>query len=581
MATNFTEKTVSYVSAENGNYSIRSLHVHATQEEWEQPPLKSYIPEEGEIVVYDKASEDGQDLIKIGDGKTLVGELQFSGSQVSSVNGKSGIVELSAQDVGARPDTWTPTASQVGAVPTSRKVNNKALSSDISLSATDVGAAPSSHVTENNNPHGVTAEQIGASSIPHTMSGNIISVNDSGDAPLPGLSIYGKTVQNGTPTPENPAPLESVGAGGAICVTVAGRNLLGGEALADKLVAEVQATKDEANGTVVFSAANVTGAILFYPLKQNTQYTIILYGNNSNADKPRCNIGFEYTDGTYDILNFATAGEPSYCVYSSNPSKQLAWIAGWTNTGKTTLYYDKCGIFEGVLTEADFEPYKGQTLTAFTPNGLPGIPVTSGGNYTDEKGQQWICDEIDFTRGVYVQRVVQRVFDGTEDWLIYNVGQTNEHVYLRKTNSLYPQIPMCNMFRCDEASLAYSAKDTVASVGPTTDITIYRPSYIYPEVTSADAWKTKLAELAANGTPMVYQYALATPTETPLSAEELAQYAALHSNKPNTTVFNDSDAEMEIRYFTPNAAVPINFGGSGGKVLGIDEHGCVTTKTLK
>lgn len=36
-------------------------------------------------------------------------------------------------------------ASEVGAVPTSRKVNGKALSSDISISAGDVGAAPSSH----------------------------------------------------------------------------------------------------------------------------------------------------------------------------------------------------------------------------------------------------------------------------------------------------------------------------------------------------------------------------------------------------------------------------------------------------
>lgn len=36
-------------------------------------------------------------------------------------------------------------ASEVGAVPTSRKVNGKALSSNISLSAGDVGAAPSSH----------------------------------------------------------------------------------------------------------------------------------------------------------------------------------------------------------------------------------------------------------------------------------------------------------------------------------------------------------------------------------------------------------------------------------------------------
>lgn len=48
----------------------------------------------------------------------------------------------SAEQVGARPNTWMPSASDVGAVPTSRKVNNKALSSDITLSASDVGARP-------------------------------------------------------------------------------------------------------------------------------------------------------------------------------------------------------------------------------------------------------------------------------------------------------------------------------------------------------------------------------------------------------------------------------------------------------
>lgn len=41
----------------------------------------------------------------------------------------------------------TLTAANVGAVPTSRKVNNKQLSADITLSASDVGAAPTSHAS--------------------------------------------------------------------------------------------------------------------------------------------------------------------------------------------------------------------------------------------------------------------------------------------------------------------------------------------------------------------------------------------------------------------------------------------------
>ena len=53
---------------------------------------------------------------------------------------------VTAAQVGARPNTWTPTASEVGAVPTSRTVNGKALNSNITLAASDVGAATMTEV---------------------------------------------------------------------------------------------------------------------------------------------------------------------------------------------------------------------------------------------------------------------------------------------------------------------------------------------------------------------------------------------------------------------------------------------------
>ena len=55
-----------------------------------------------------------------------------------------------------------------------------------------------------------------------------------------------------------------------------------------------------------------------------------------------------------------------------------------------------------------------QTITLQTPNGLPGIPVTSGGNYTDPQGQQWVCDEVDLERRMKVQRVDKTSFDNTK-----------------------------------------------------------------------------------------------------------------------------------------------------------------------
>lgn len=61
------------------------------------------------------------------DGDPIEGKMKF----VKSINGKDGDVTLGAEDVGARPDTWTPSAEDVGARPNTWMP-----------SASDVGARP-------------------------------------------------------------------------------------------------------------------------------------------------------------------------------------------------------------------------------------------------------------------------------------------------------------------------------------------------------------------------------------------------------------------------------------------------------
>ena len=51
---------------------------------------------------------------------------------------------------------------------------------------------------------------------------------------------------------------------------------------------------------------------------------------------------------------------------------------------------------------------------------------------------------------------------------------------------------------------------------------------------------------------------LATPIETPIPEDELAAYAALHTNRPNTTVYNDAGAHMEVGYYPQDDAIPSN-----------------------
>lgn len=102
--------------------------------------------------------------------------------------------------------------------------------------------------------------------------------------------------------------------------------------------------------------------------------------------------------------------------------------------------YDNVKIKPMLIIGQEKIPYvvpKRKINVVSIPNPLRGIPVDSGGNYTDAEGQQWICDYIDRERGKYVQCVNEIVFDGSDDELWRkNVSQNNDdytyHIYLNK-----------------------------------------------------------------------------------------------------------------------------------------------------
>lgn len=55
-------------------------------------------------------------------------------------------------------------------------------------------------------------------------TGNPIAVDDAFAAPLCGLNVYGRSTQDGTPTPDAPVPIVSAGDGGTIAVTLSDGN---------------------------------------------------------------------------------------------------------------------------------------------------------------------------------------------------------------------------------------------------------------------------------------------------------------------------------------------------------------------
>ena len=229
-----------------------------------------------------------------------------------------------------------------------------------------------------------------------TEAGNPLSVDDAFPAPLCGLTVYGKSTQDGTPTPDAPVPIVSAGDSGSVAVTL--------------------------------------------------------------------------SDGN----------------------------------GKT------------------------QTLTLPTPNGLPGIPVTSGGNYTDQNGQQWVCDEVDLERGVKVQRIYEVDVDGE------NVKFEQADVYA----NLAPKgIPIAFVSGGERARAISTFTSLPWFYNKASQFLYLIAANIYDQLN--ESCKKQLGKI---------YYALATPIETPLTPDEIAAYKALTAYGPDTVVQAGDGAGVKLGY---------------------------------
>ena len=241
-------------------------------------------------------------------------------------------------------------------------------------------------------------ENIGAADVlVGSETGNPIAVDDAIAAPLRGLNVYGKSTQDGTPTPDAPVPIVSAGDGGTILVTVG----------------------DGADGQ--------------------------------------------------------------------------------------------------------------QTITLPTPNGLPGIPVSSGGNYTDPQGQQWICDEADLERGVRVRRIGKGRVNT-------NTGSINEQYRLALTIS------------------GNEGKDgsfpSILSVTPYTAWTscVSGTSLYLKNIAKSEGGFYTAEELKTLAIDVDVVYQLATPIETPLAPAEITAYKALTTYAPDTVVQASDGAGLRLNY---------------------------------
>ena len=343
-------------------------------------------------------------------------------------------------------------------------------------------------------------------------SGNPVSCDDAFAAPLCGLHIYGKSTKDGTPTPDSPVPIVSAGDGGTIAVKMTGKNLL---YIPDGKGTARGVTITSKNGIISISGTATEDGYVHLPVKQISIHGLALLSSNVSATTAKL------VSASWSVL--FTQGS------ANNAQEVITRICFIVKTGTN---YDLNGInvqLELGSTATAYSPYREQLFTLPTPTGLPGIPVTSGGNYTDPSGQQWICDEVDLERGLKVQRVNKVEVDGETA----KFEQTGDYANLSLRG-----LPIA-LYALGQRIFATS--------------TFTKLSWFYNRINGqflyliAPDSSDKLNVSCKKQLGKIY-YALATPIETPLTPAEIAAYKALTAYAPNTVVQASDGAGIKLDY---------------------------------
>lgn len=338
-----------------------------------------------------------------------------------------------------------------------------------------------------------------------TETGNPLAVDDAFSAPLCGLTVYGRSTQDGTPMPNAPVPIVSAGDGGSLTVKVTGKNLLNPSLFQNNKYQNFNAE----TGYYEIDSSNDYWITGIQPCLPSTTYHFNVYTEGGCFYDEKKNVigiaGFEFTVKT-----------PAKCAYYC------------VNFSSVRLPYGS-PVIATVSEPATYSPYREQLLTLPTPTGLPGIPVTSGGNYTDSTGQQWVCDEVDLERGVKVQRV-----NAVDLSTCVITGSTN----LAATKRLAILLPLKGKDYTVKAlcnRLPYFVSFTSDAI------------HFYVDITNAQVFIPIGAKNPEEGEYILF-YVLDAPIETPLTPAEIAAYKALIAYAPDTVVQASDGAGIQLGY---------------------------------
>ena len=239
-------------------------------------------------------------------------------------------------------------------------------------------------------------------------------ITDSDNGKIQDMMIYGKSLQNGTPTPENPVEIKSVV---NPTVKVCGKNLFDSK----KFPIILNRAIDTNTGKIYESLSGNYCAIekyIHFPysgkkVSFNASMTLLAY------------------DKDYKFIN---------TVNRNNGQVPIGTM--YVRFDIKTVEKDKAQI-ELSENATTYEPYKEQTIQLTII--LNSIPVSSGGNVTIN-GQQYVADYVDVERGKIAKMVDSSKLDNAQsivnktEWLLaepQEIDLTQEEVQTLKALATY------------------------------------------------------------------------------------------------------------------------------------------------
>lgn len=354
-------------------------------------------------------------------------------------------------------------------------------------------------------------------------------ITDSDTGKIQDMMIYGKSLQDGTPSPENPVEIKSVV---NPTVKIVGANIMQLNSIGEITVGGSGITvscKDgviKAKGTALKDyTMPLGGSAEFIVMKSMTLQNSKTYIFNPNPIKQ--------TESSECYLDFTNANNLGISLSNNNINNPFK------PTDSQTQYPFNLNIIvkQGTVVDAEWKPqlllnesllpYKPYTEQSVTlPITLNAIPVSSGGNVTID-GQQYIADYVDVERGKLVRMVGvtdQDTFE-TSKWdngsiVIYsqlsNVGTDSAIVTI---SSKFISI--------------WSAGDEIHHFTQPTGQTLVM---VLPKtITTIEQGE----EIRAKG--FKFYYILVTPIEIDLTEEENAALKELVTYYPVTNISIDSE----------------------------------------